>query len=82
MDCELRRQKVIIYFGECSDERRFGSRRRNDPHRHYIIDFGGLLSGLMKLTYTSFGVNVDDTDGAGLAGVSICSIQKQAPVVR
>ncbi|ARF15530.1 hypothetical protein [Sporosarcina ureae] len=39
-----------------------------------LLIIGGLLSALVKLIYTGFGINVDDTNGAWLVGVSILII--------
>ena len=39
-----------------------------------LLIIGGLLGGLVKLIYTGFGINVDDTNGAWLVGVSILII--------
>ncbi|WP_233192903.1 hypothetical protein [Sporosarcina sp. P29] len=39
-----------------------------------LLIIGALLSGLVKLIYTSFGASVDDTNGAWLVGVAILII--------
>jgi len=39
-----------------------------------LLIVGGLLGGFVKLIYASFGINVDDTKGAWLVGVSILII--------
>lgn len=39
-----------------------------------LIIIGGLLGGLVKLIYSGFGINVDDTNGAWLVGTSILII--------
>nr|WP_285851269.1 hypothetical protein [Sporosarcina aquimarina] len=36
-----------------------------------LLIFGSLLGGLVKLIYTGFGINGDDTHGAWLVGGSI-----------
>ncbi|WP_303969716.1 hypothetical protein [Sporosarcina ureae] len=39
-----------------------------------LLISGGLLGGLVNLIYAGFGINVDDTNGAWLVGVSILII--------
>ncbi|WP_303969694.1 hypothetical protein [Sporosarcina ureae] len=39
-----------------------------------LLIIGGLLGGLVNLIYASFGINVDDTNGAWLVGISILII--------